>query len=172
VGEGVIVGVAVGVDVPVGVGVGVGVGVNVGVGLGVGVGVAVGVGVGVGVAVGVGVRVGVTVGVGVGVGVPVVLFTIAPNVPTAVALSGSGKETPQRPSATPLCSRFQESPPSVVRSAVSPKPTAVPLLASANKCSGRRLGDPAGSAICCSEDYALTSVKRSANCDTMVRVSE
>jgi hypothetical protein len=100
---GVAVGVGVGVSVGVAVGLEVGLGVDVGVALGVVVGVAVGVGLGVGVdvAVGVGVAVGVAGGVGVGVGVPVVLFTIAPIEPTAVALFGSGKETPQSPSATP-----------------------------------------------------------------------
>jgi hypothetical protein len=135
----VIVGVVVGVVVGVAVGLDVGLGVDVGVALGVGV--AVGVMDGVGLAVGV--AVGLVVGVGVGVGVPVVLFTIAPNVPTAVALFGSGNETPQSPSATPLCSRFHELPPSVVRSAVSPKPTAVPLLLSAKE-TAVRINVPGG----------------------------
>ena len=61
------------------------------------------------------------------------LFTIAPNVPTAVTVLGSGTETPQSPSATPLCSWFQELPPSVVRRTMSPKPTAVPLFAPAKE---------------------------------------
>ena len=136
-GRGLGVGVTRGNAVGEGVTLGVVVGVAVAVGVEVAVAVAVGVGVGVELAVGVGVDVGlelgVVVGVGVGVGVPVVLFTIAPNVPTPVALFGSGKETPQSPSATPLCSCSQELPPSVVRRTRSPKPTAVPLLASAKE---------------------------------------
>ena len=41
-----------------------------------------------------------------------------------------------------------------------------------DKCSRRRLRDPAISAVCCSQNNALTSVQRSANCDTVVHVSE
>lgn len=137
VAEGVRVGVAVGVGVEVavevGLGVADGVGVVVGVPVAVAVAVALAVGVDVGVAVDVVVGVAVGVDVGVGVGATVFLFTIAPKVPTAVALSGSGADTPQSPSDTPLCSRFQEAPPSVVRRAVSPKPTMVPLFASAKE---------------------------------------
>jgi hypothetical protein len=41
-----------------------------------------------------------------------------------------------------------------------------------NKCSRWRLSDPAVSAVCCSQNYTLTSVQRSANCDTIVHISE
>ena len=41
-----------------------------------------------------------------------------------------------------------------------------------DECSGRRLIDPAVSAICCSKNCALTGVQRSANCDTVVRIGE
>lgn len=116
----------------VGVSVGVGEGEGVAVGLGVEVGVGVGVIVGVGLGVTVGVAVDVGVGVGVGVGAAVILLIIAPNVPTAVPLSGSGKETPQNPSASRVCSIFQVIPPSVVLKIVPPE-TADPLLASAKE---------------------------------------
>src|SRR5215471_14724632 len=72
-------------------------------------------------------------GLGVGVGRVIVLLLIAPRVPTAVPLFGSGKETPQRPSATPPSSLFHVVPPSVVLRTVSPKPTAVPLFALAKE---------------------------------------
>src|SRR5262249_17496801 len=68
------------------------------------------------------------------------------NAPIPVAFSGSGHETPKSPSATPLCSRLQELPPSVVRRAVSPKPTTVPLLASAKE-TAVRINVPGGVSV-------------------------
>ena len=121
---------------------------------------------------------GCGLGVGVGRGVPAALFTIAPNVPTAVALFGSGQDTPQSPSATPLRPCCQELPPSVVRKTMITETNSGSVIrigkgnGREDKCSRRRLRDPAISAVCCSENYSLTSVQRSANCDTMVRVSE